>query len=347
MPNAHDLQRLLRPAFLKLRLLSLTTAAAIAASTLATMPVTANAEIIDRVVARVNEAIITQSDLVRLMPIYVQVLGIDPARFDSETGRNDVANELLEFLVTNRLLMDASRERDLVVSDSEVDAYVDSQRESMGLTTQQFRQELSSQGIDVDDFRDFVRGNVTRQRMVQVDLGSSLQVTDEEIDAAMAAQYPEGLTEQVISTSHILVSLPLTAGAEEEEAARVRIEEISAALGAGGTFETLASETNPDGSRARGGRLGSFSVDELDQEFVRAALALEVGDVSAPVRTQFGYHIIRLDGLERRAIADEGQLRDRVAFELYNERAEREQRLYLQRIRSEGFVEVRVTEFNF
>lgn len=307
----------------------------------------ARAEVIDRVAAVVNDTIVTQSDLVRMLPIYVQVVGVDPGRFDTEEGRDAVASELLEFLVVNQLLMDDARERNLAISDQEVESYVTQQRESMGLSLPDFRRELDAQGIDLDDFRDFVRGNLTRVRMMQLDLAQAVAVTDEDVQQALDSRYPDGLVERYIVTSHILISVPLGASDEVDAAARARIDDIAARLDAGESFETIASFTNPDASRSTGGRLGRFRIDELDQDYVRAAMALDPREISDPVRTQFGYHIIRLEEIETAPVADAAEMEDRIRYELYVERSERQQELYLQRVRSEGFVEVRITDFDF
>lgn len=307
----------------------------------------ARAEVIDRIAAVVNDTIVTQSDLVRMLPIYVQVVGVDPGRFDSEEGRDSVAAELLEFLVVNQLLIDDARQRNLSISDSEVESYVTQQRESMGLSLPDFRRELDAQGIHLDDFRDFVRGNLTRVRMMQLDLAQAVAVTDEDVQQVIDTQYPDGLVDRFIVTSHILVQAPLNASDETDAAARARIDEIASRLAAGESFEIIASLTNPDASRSTGGRLGRFRIDELDQDYVRAALALEPGEISPPVRTQFGYHIIRLEALETAPVEESAELEDRIRYELYVERSERQQELYVQRVRSEGFVEIRITDFDF
>lgn len=307
----------------------------------------AEPEVIDRIAAVVNDTVITQTDLVRMLPIYAQVIGVDPSRFDSEEGRNAVAEEILEYLVVNQLLIDSARIRNLSVTDSEVEAYVTQQREAMGLTIVAFRQELEAGGIDLDDFRDFVRGNLTRVRMMQLDLAQSVAVSDEDVARAIASRYPDGLVDRYILTSHIIVGVPLSASIAEDEAARTRIDAIAARLADGESFEVIASLTNTDASRSTGGRLGRFRIDELDQDYVRAAMALEPGEISAPVRTQFGYHIIRLEALATEPVADAEEAEDRIRYELYAERSERQQDLYLERVRSQGFVEIRQTEFDF
>lgn len=304
-------------------------------------------EIVDRVVAVVNETIVTESDLVRFMPIYVQVMGVDPRRLESAEGRSSLASELAEYLIVTRLMIDDARARELTIVEGEIDAYVRQQRESMGLSLTEFQRELGAQGIELDDFRDFIRGNLTRVRLMQIDIGSLISVSDEDVERAMSERYPDGLYDTFITTSHILVAVGSDASLDEVVAAADAIALLRDRLASGEAFEDLAAEVNPDGTRLRGGRIGRFRTTELDPAFSQAAVNLETGEISDPVRTTFGYHLIRLDAIEREEVSNLDALRERVFYELYEEASTHQQNLYLDRVRSQGFVEVRVTEFNY
>jgi len=317
-------------------------AAALALTALCSAP--ARAEVIDRIAAIVNDDIVTLSDVYRLLPVYVQVAGIDPRSLANPEARQQVGQELLEFLIDTTLMISDANERDMAISDEEVDQFVAQQRESLGLTAEQFTTELARQGIDELDFRDIIRRNLTRLRMVQLDVLTELRVSDAEVEQEIARRYPEGLVEVFIATSHILVALPLDAPEPDQQQAEAQIRDLYAELQNGTPFETIARAVNVDASRNTGGRLGSFRVDELDRDYTRAALELEEGEVSEPVRSQFGWHIVRLDRLERRQTTDEEAIRDRIYSELHAQYSDQRIEVYLDRLRSEAFVDRLVTE---
>jgi peptidyl-prolyl cis-trans isomerase SurA len=303
----------------------------------------AHAEVIDRIAALVNDRVITLSDVYRLLPVYTQVAGVDPRRLSTVTGRQEVAAELLEFLIDTTLMRADADTRELAITAAEVDRFVAQQEQSLGLTHAQFLAEIQRQGIVEADFRDLIEANLTRLRMLQIDVLGDLFIDESDVERALQQRYPDGLVELFLSSSHILVMHD--PADPEGTSARARIDALRDRLMQGEAFETLASEVNPDASRNTGGRLGSFRVNELDPDYTRAALALEPGTVSEPVLTQFGWHLIRLDRMERREVRNPDQIRDRIYEELHAEQADGRIRVYVERLRSQAWVRVMVTEF--
>lgn len=303
-------------------------------------PATAHAEIIDRIVARVNDGIVTSSDVARTIPIYIQVVGVDPNTLRSTEGRAAIARDVMNRLIEDRLVVADARERDLLVTDREVDAFLEQQRSRMGVSEAQLREELERQGLLYADFREFMRAHITRQRMIQVDVGARVEISEDDVEAALRELYPDGIEEIAITTSHILVPVAAGSGELADQNARERIAALYAELQGGRPFEEIAREVNPDASRNTGGRIGRFGIDELDPDYSRAALALDPGETSEPVRTQFGWHIVRLENLERRPATNADAIRDRVHFDLYQREASRQQRVYFERLRSDAYVEI-------
>lgn len=104
---------------------------------------------------------------------------------------------------------------------------------------------------------------------------------------------PDGL----FQTSHILLQIPQRAAKDAQEKARIKADSIYNVLQKGGDFATLARQFSDDpGSKANGGQLPFLSKGQLVKEYEDAALALKVGQISKPVLSPFGYHIIRMDG---------------------------------------------------
>ena len=301
------------------------------------VPSSATADVIDRIVAVVNDEVITQTDVLRALPIYIQVAGVPRSQFSTDEGRQNLANEVANHLIETELLIEMADDRGLSVTTNDVDAYLAQQQTAMGIGADAFEDELEANGILLEDFREFMHGNLTRIRLVQIDVLGSIQISDDDIDRAIAEDYPDGLADIYLTTSHILVTTSPTAESE--------IQALYQRLLAGERFEDLAAQ-NADASSSRGGRVGTFILGRLAADYERAALALEPGEVSEPVETQFGWHIIRLDERENREVDDAEALRDNVAFELQQREAERQESIYLERLRDDAFVRVQVTEWD-
>lgn len=131
--------------------------------------------------------------------------------------------------------------------------------------------------LERDNERRGIDANIQLSRIARA------AVTDEALQAAYGAQYGGDEPSPEFNASHILVSTP-------EEA-----EEIAGLLEAGGDFATLARERSGDGAAMNGGELGWFGLGMMVEPFENAVVDLEVGQVSEPVQTQFGFHLVRLN----------------------------------------------------
>ncbi|WP_158541624.1 peptidylprolyl isomerase [Pelagibacterium lacus] len=133
------------------------------------------------------------------------------------------------------------------------------------------------------------------------------RVTDEAIEAAYDELAAEYVAEPEVRARHILVE-------SEEEASRIRAE-----IEDGKSFEDAAAEYGTDGTRATGGDLGYFSSGMMVPEFEEAAFALEVGALSQPVQSQFGWHLIKLEDRRMSAAPPLEQVRQQVAQQVLYE----------------------------
>lgn len=186
--------------------------------------------------------------------------------------------QLLEEVVIKQILTEKYE-----VTDEEVDTRIQEFKDQMG---DQFEAQLQMYGYTDKTFADFVKFQLLQEKAIK-----DFDVTDEEIKA----YYDQA--SQELEASHILV--------ESAEEAQAIYEEIRA----GGDFAAIATEKSQDpGSAAQGGALGWFSVGKMVQEFNDAAYALEVGEVSQPVQSQHGYHIIKLTN--KRAVEGFGTLEE-------------------------------------
>lgn len=157
------------------------------------------------------------------------------------------------------------------VSKTEIDSEVKKAKDQLG---DQFMSALQQYGFkDENDYRNTVKLNLLEQKAAL----KTIKVTDKELKAAYASYKPE------IRASHILVKDEKTAN------------DIEAKLKSGAKFEDLAKEKSTDtASASKGGDLGWFGTGVMDPDFEKAAYSLKQNQISAPIKTQYGYHIIQL-----------------------------------------------------
>lgn len=243
-------------------------------------------------IAKVGDAEILKSDL-ELQLNYQKVYLMMSYGEDFLTTDNGKAyvKELKNYLVDNMVNMKIAElkaeEVGQVPTDEDVQKAYEEQKASYG-TEEAFKAALEESQMTEDDLKDEIKTALTAQNM-NTYLGKDATVTDDE-----ARQYYkdhiDAYTDQAGATiSHILVET-------EEEAKKVKAE-----YDAGTSFADLAAKYGTDGTKSTGGLLGfiPYSTKNYDEDFMKAAKKLGEGEVSEPVKTQFGWHLIKAEGIQK------------------------------------------------
>ncbi|WP_299033008.1 peptidylprolyl isomerase [uncultured Anaerococcus sp.] len=194
-------------------------------------------------------------------------------------SRQNLKNSIVQMMVQDKLIADDMKANKLEVSDKDVnESFLNSVKQFGG--QEQFDKMLDDYNMDVEKFKETVKKDLMYQKHKEW-FEKEHPVTDEEIK-----QYYEDNKDQFAKrdASHILVDNEKTA------------KEIKEKLDKGEDFAALAKEYSKDTANAdNGGNLGEFSKGQMVKEFEDAAFALKEGEISEPIKTQFGYHIIKIN----------------------------------------------------
>lgn len=245
-------------------------------------------------VAKVNGVKITRAEL-DANPSMVQLIATIKSYYGEnyETDADAMSylktqkTSILQQMVTEELVLQKAKELNIGQDEAAVQAEIDAKYaeiKSGYATEEEFTTALSSSGFDTDAFKAYLKDQIIIEK-VTTEISKDVAVTDQQVQDYYDAN-PNSYTENpnTIHTAHILV-------ATEDEAKAVK-----ARLDAGEDFAAVAKEKSTDTSNnANGGDLGTVNyVDSgFDETFMAAAIALKAGEVSQPVQTSFGYHIIK------------------------------------------------------
>ncbi|TDU31397.1 periplasmic chaperone for outer membrane proteins SurA [Panacagrimonas perspica] len=249
----------------------------------------ARAEVLDRIVAVINDGVLLQSDVDReLMMANEQMKARDITPPDASVLRSQV----LDKLVLTRVQTQRAQQAGIRVDDRELNEVLTGIARQNKMTLAQFAEALRSDGSDYLAIREQIRDEVLITRLRQREVDNRVVVTDQDIDLFLANQPEADETEYRLS--HILVTIPDGASPEQRTEARAKADSLAARVKKGEDFAALAA-ANSDGQQAlQGGDLDWRKGDALPLLFLQSARKLKNGESSPVLETAGGYHIIKL-----------------------------------------------------
>ncbi|KML41708.1 peptidylprolyl isomerase [Cytobacillus firmus] len=186
--------------------------------------------------------------------------------------------ELLDSLITEKVIDQEAKKENVKVTQEEIDEEKDVYAESYG-GEDALKQTLESSGLTMADFEEDIESYLATKKLLE----PRIEISEEDMKAYFDENKDSFAQEEQVSASHILV--------EDEKTAKEVIEKLND----GGDFAELAAEYSTDESNKDvGGDLGFFGKGDMAAEFEEAAFALEPGKISEPVKTEYGYHVIKV-----------------------------------------------------
>lgn len=305
------------------------------------MASTASAEVVDRVVAQVNDEIITLYELEEGALPYLVQMGQDPRALQNQQRRQQILEEVLEDKIESILIEEEAAEVGLEVAEAQIDEWIQMTAQQQGMTEQQFRQAIGQYGIEYGEYRDIIRDNLLRMQLVQQQAAGGGQVSEEEIEEIYRERFgsADGLAEE-IEVRHILLVPEQLEGGEQE--ARNRAEELRTRIVEGeASFGELAEAHSQGPGADDGGNIGTFGRGELAESFEQVAFDQEVGVVSQPVETEFGIHLIEVLDRQQREDPQAEQRRQQIRAELQQEQMDQQMESFVETLRTRAYIDVR------
>lgn len=306
---------------------------------LSSVAFTASAEVIDRIVALVNEEIITEYELEQAALSFLIQQGANPRVLQNPAQRQQVMQQTLDDLI-NRILVEEEAERlGIGVADQEIDMWVTETRTQQGLSEEQFRQTIRQYGIEFDEYRQIIADNLLRMRLMQA-RSRGAAVSESEVDAIYRRRFGSQTVERTVEVRHIL--LVPEPGPEGLAATMELAVDLREQILEGADFATLADEFSQGPGAGDGGRLGRFRRGQLEASFEEVVFAMPVGELSEPVQTPFGVHLIEVVSAEDSVDQNVERRRAEIRAWLQQQAMERQMETLLTTLRTRAFVDVRL-----
>ncbi len=249
------------------------------------------AETVDRIVAIVNDEILTEQDITNYKAQLKKGKFVDDLLISDKDKLLKNRKALVEHMINERLIESEVKRNDLSVTIEKVDQEITKIASGNKMTRAQLIAALKKEGISFSEYQHFMKQRLERQALIQKMISSKIRITDDEIQNYYMNNYKgSSVTSYEYSLAHILF---LPKGGDKEGAKR-RAESVLAKLNAGESFDNLASQFSEDPNFTSGGFLGNFKSGEFLKELETAVANLSAGSHTGVVPTRLGYHIVKL-----------------------------------------------------
>ncbi len=292
------------------------------------------AEIIERVIARVNGDIVTQTEFQARQLAAVQQAGIGPDRIETYLRANNA--RLLQEAIDDLLLVQRAQETGVRIRPEYISEIVEGIKKENNIASDQaFEEQLRREGMSLDMLKRNVERQILRRQVVARELEAKASLTEAEILAdyeARKAQYTKPAT---VRLQEILV---------KDAGAHKRAQELVAQARGGEDFAELARSHSAAGSARSHGDLGQLAPGDMSSEVAKLAAALEVGAISEPFASQGGWRILRVAERSAAIVTPFESVKTELRARLVQERMAKDYAAYLEDLRKNAIIDVRVRE---
>ena len=265
------------------------------------VPVGADVERLDAIVAIVNDDVVLASELMERRDSVLERLrqqGAEPPVEDT------LLSQLMERLVIESLQLQMAEQRGIVIDDETLTEAVNGFARQNDMSFDEFRAALERDGMSYRQFREDVRRELQLQRVQRLLVNRRITITDQDIDDLIASTFFQEMVSDEYRVGHILLAVEGSAP-ETIAKAEAAAQAIVAKLRDGADFAQLAMEHSAASTALEGGDLGWRRAGGLPSLFAERIIAMAPGETADPIRNNLGFHVVQL--LEQRGVSQERQ----------------------------------------
>jgi peptidyl-prolyl cis-trans isomerase SurA len=301
----------------------------------------AGAELVDRIVAVVNDEVISLYELDQVAGPYIEQ--VQNSQYPSDVERRlvfEVRQKVLNQLIDQALTDQELERQGIDVGEPEIDAAIERVKESRYLTDEQLRRSLEEQGITYEAYREQIKKQILRARLVNREIKSKIVITDEDVRRyyEQNKEYYAGQTEYHLF--NLYVRLPSFVTDSDRRRTRETLETIRQELAGGAAFESVVNRYAAGDGGIESSDLGYFNLEDLSRELRELLGDMRAGESTPVLETDFGYQIVYVQEIAN----SEGKALEEASAEienkLYNEVVDEKYQSWLQSLRERSYIRI-------
>jgi peptidyl-prolyl cis-trans isomerase SurA len=253
--------------------------------------ISVHAEILDTIVAVVEDDVILERELQK------EVSAIEQRIQQSNASIPPIyvlRKQVLEKMIVDKLQRQLAEKAGITVSEDMLNSSAADIARRNNMDVEQFRAELEAQGMSYQSFLDNMRNEIIINQLRGREIGGRIKVTDREVEHYMETQDKIGEESTQYHLGHILIAVKEGASSTEIQKAMSKADDLVKKLKAGQDFSQIAISDSDDANALKGGDLGWRAMSEIPTLFVNEIRQMKRGDISEPIRSPSGFHIIKM-----------------------------------------------------
>jgi len=297
--------------------------------------------VVDRVVAVVNQEMITLSEVEkRIPPLKEEIVTED--RLEKQERIQALCRQVLEKLIEEKLIDQEVKKSGVKISSKDIEGTVEEIKRRNSATQEDLEKALAVEGLTLETYKKQIEKSLQRQKLINWSVKIEEKAGEKELREFYQKNISRYRTNETYRPGQILFIIPKEATPEEIREIRKKCQKVLEKIKKGEDFGEMALLYSEDTSNRDHGDLGYFRKGELLPVFEREALRLKVGEVSGIIRTEFGFHIIKL--LDRKGMdpLPFEEVIERVKADYYDGEMEKAFRQYLSTLKEKAVIEIKL-----
>jgi peptidyl-prolyl cis-trans isomerase SurA len=255
------------------------------------MAVSAEVVKMDRIIAVVDQNVITEQELadrIRTVSAQLEKNGTELP------PQNVLEKQILERLIVDSLQLQMAAQTGIKIDNTQLDKTIERIAAQNKLNLDEFKAALEKDGISISKFREDIRNEITIARLREREVDNRLTISEGEVDNYLTTQANSGGGQDEFEVSHIMIRTPEDTSPEDLQKAKTKTQAALKQLADGAAFSKVSAAFSDAPNALEGGTMGWRKGDQMPTLFLDAIKTLQVGEVSKPIRSPNGFHILKL-----------------------------------------------------
>jgi peptidyl-prolyl cis-trans isomerase SurA len=298
-----------------------------------------SAEITNRLVAFVNDEVITLYELEKKMG---EMTGkkIKDIKVQDEQQYSEIRHEILEDLINEKIAQAKIAELGIKVNEGEIDSYIEDVKTGNQFTQEKLIEELKAQGLTYEKYRESIKKDMERDQLIDYEVKSKAIVREEQITKYYQDHIKEFKTEEKVHLAGIFLMKNNTDNEEESAELTKKAEQILSRLKNGEDFGVLAKEFSQGPGADEGGELGAINTSQINQDLLDIIEKLPEGGISDLINKDDNIQIIKLIKREGGKTTPLEEVKDKIYEKLYSQEINNRFSSWLKELRESSFTKV-------